>query len=345
MAPRPAGVPAPLKARRAADRAVRGVRRTTVKLSTLGAFTGFPYRRPTVPTGVTVPPEPATLGADYDTAWARRAPARAARRVLTDGPLRLVVHALASPDVRAVDRLADLRESAPRDGDPPACIFTPNHHSHLDTPLTITSIPEPWRHHLVVGAAADYFFGSHTTSAASALVLNAFPVARNTAGRQSADLARELIEDGWSLVLFPEGGRSPDGWGQPFKGGAAYLSIRTGAPVVPMFIVGAGSILGKGMKRPKPGRTTVTFGSPLRPEAGESTRHFNERIERAVTELGDETLTDWWSARRRAARGDSPPLTGPEHTGWRRAWALSAQRNRGRAGLRHRQRRRWPKLD
>ena len=33
-------------------------------------------------------------------------------------------------------------------------IFAANHHSHLDTPLMITSIPTPWRHHLVVGAAA-----------------------------------------------------------------------------------------------------------------------------------------------------------------------------------------------
>jgi 1-acyl-sn-glycerol-3-phosphate acyltransferase len=146
-------------------------------------------------------------------------------------------------------------------------------------------------------------------------------------------------------VLFPEGGRSPDGWGQPFKGGAAYLSIRTGAPVVPMFIEGAGSILGKGMKRPKPGKTTVTFGSPVSPEDGESTRHFNDRIERAVTVLADETLTDWWSARRRAAQRASPALTGPEYTGWRRTWALSEHRNRGRAGLRIRQKRRWPKLD
>jgi 1-acyl-sn-glycerol-3-phosphate acyltransferase len=224
-------------------------------------------------------------------------------------------------------------------------IFTPNHHSHLDTPLAITSIPEPWRGHLVVGAAADYFFTTHVTSAASALVLNAFPVARNVTGRQTADLARELIDDGWSLVLFPEGGRSPDGWGQPFKGGAAYLSSRTGAPVVPVFIEGTGSILGKGMKWPKPGRTTVTFGSPLWPEEGESTRRYNERIEHAVTVLGDETLTDWWSARQRAARGTSPSLTGPEHTGWRRAWALSEHRNRGMAGLRRRQKRRWPNLD
>ena len=107
--------------------------------------------------------------------------------------------ALASPEVRGADRLADLRATganghgAPsrrhRDEEPLAAIFTPNHHSHLDTPLAITAIPEPWRHHLVVGAAADYFFTSQVKSAASALVLNAFPVARNTAGRQSADLA------------------------------------------------------------------------------------------------------------------------------------------------------------
>jgi 1-acyl-sn-glycerol-3-phosphate acyltransferase len=357
VAARSAGLPAPLKARRAADRAVRGVRRTTVKISRLNASVGFPYRRPTVPRGVVVPPAKPTLGADYDTEWARGRPARFARAIITNGPLRLALQALASPEVRGEDRLADLKAEATstkrrrrrvrsdRGRRPPAVIFTPNHHSHLDTPLAITAIPEPWRGHLVVGAAADYFFASHLTSAASALVLNAFPVARNVAGRQSADLARDLIEEGWSLVIFPEGGRSPDGWGQPFKGGAAYLSIRTGAPVVPVFIEGAGSILGKGMKRPKPGKTTVTFGTPLRPEEDESTRHYNERIEQAVTVLGDETLSDWWSARQRAARSSSPALTGPEHTGWRRTWALSEHRNRGQAGLRNRQKRRWPKLD
>jgi 1-acyl-sn-glycerol-3-phosphate acyltransferase len=47
-------------------------------------------------------------------------------------------------------------------------------------------------------------------------------------------------------VIFPEGGRSPDGWGQEFKGGAAYLSNRTGAPVVPVFIDGTGSDLRQG---------------------------------------------------------------------------------------------------
>ena len=49
-------------------------------------------------------------------------------------------------------------------------------------------------------------------------------------------------------MIYPEGGRSPDGWGQPFKGGAAYLANRTGAPVVPVHIDGTDSIFAKGMK-------------------------------------------------------------------------------------------------
>ena len=106
-------------------------------------------------------------------------------------------------------------------------------------------------------------------------------------------------------MIYPEGGRSPDGWGQDFKGGAAYLSARTGVPVVPVFIDGSGAIFGKGMKRPKPGKTKVVFGAPLQPVEGESTRRFNARIEAAVTTLGDEALTDFWTPAN--ARPRAPP--------------------------------------
>ena len=82
----------------------------------------------------------------------------------------------------------------------------PNHHSHLDTPLAITAIPEPWRGHLVVGAAADYFFTSHADRARRRRWCSTRSRStRNVAGRQSADLARELIDDGWSLRHLPRG--------------------------------------------------------------------------------------------------------------------------------------------
>jgi 1-acyl-sn-glycerol-3-phosphate acyltransferase len=179
----------------------------------------------------------------------------------------------------------------------------------------------------------------------ASLSLNAIPIDREVTGRKSSEMIKKLVEDGWSLVIYPEGGRSPDGWGQDFKGGAAYLSSRTDAPVVPVFIDGTGAIFGKGMKRPKAGTTKVVFGHPLRAGEDENTRRFSARIEAAVTALGDESLTDFWTARQRAARQESPRLTGPEYTGWRRQWALSERRSLGTAGVRRRQNRRWPNLD
>ncbi len=335
---------APLKAKHLADRAVGSARRTRIRVGRVTTAFGFPWRAPTVPRGVEVIREPRKVGADFDTDWARRPPARLARAAIVEGPLRLAVKAIAAPEIQGLDRLADLRRQHDRGGDARPVIFAANHVSHLDAPMMITSIPEPWRHRLIVAAAADYFFATRVKGTASALALGAIPIDRSRVNRRSADLASSLMGDGWSLLIFPEGGRSPDGWGQPFRGGAAFLAVRTGVAVVPVHLDGTGSILGKGMKRPKPGRTIVTFGAPLRPEDGEDARRLGDRIERAVAELADEAATDWYSARLRAGRAETPSLGGPEATGWRRAWALGERRARGRAGQRRRQRRRWPKL-
>ncbi|MGA1053242.1 MAG: 1-acyl-sn-glycerol-3-phosphate acyltransferase, partial [Ilumatobacteraceae bacterium] len=83
---------------------------------------------------------------------------------------------------------------------------------------------------------------------------------------------------------------------------------------------------------------------PLFPVESERTRRFNARIEAAVTRLGDEALTDYWTATRRAASGTSPRLTGPDFNGWRRQWQLAEQRTMGAAGRRRRQKRRWPDI-
>jgi 1-acyl-sn-glycerol-3-phosphate acyltransferase len=291
----------------------------------------FPYSAPSVPGGVEPLEEKERLGAGYDTSWARRYPARLARMALLEGVLRPAVSALAAPERAGIDRLAGLEDGP--------VIFAANHHSHLDTPVLLTSIPEPWRHRAFVAAAADYFFRTHLTSAASALVIGAIPIERSKVARRSADQAAELLADGWSLIIFPEGGRSPDGWGQPFRGGAAYLSNRTGVPVVPVHLEGTSKILRKGKKLPTPAHVRVTYGSPLRPLEGESAARYGDRIERAVAALADEATTDWWQATRRAAAGTTPPLTGPDAPAWRRTWALG-----DRSRKRRRQARDWPKL-
>lgn len=298
---------------------------------------GFPFSAPTTPHGVEPPAEKKRTGIDYETEWARSFPARWARTVLLESVVRPSVRLLADPDREGLDRLHDLAQSDPVQ----PIIFAANHHSHIDTPLLLSSIPEPWRYQLFVGAAADYFFKTRATSAASALVLNAIPIERTKVNRRSADDAAELIDDGWSMVIFPEGGRSPDGWGQPFRGGAAYLAIRCGVPVVPVHLEGTGRILRKGKKTPSRSRTRVTFGVPLWPNADDDSRRMAVRIERAVAALADETVTDWYTARVRAHSGVSPSLAGPDAPGWRRAWALGDRSPKRRRATK----RKWPKLD
>lgn len=282
-----------------------------------------------VPAGVDAKVRRRNVGADYDTDWARTYPARIARALLVEGVVRPVMSVLADPTVTGTDRLVDA--SGPM-------VFAANHHSHIDTALLVSSIPEPWRHHLVVGAAADYFFANRVTAPLSALVVGAIPIERQKVARRSAQLASSLIDDGWSVLIFPEGGRSPDGWGQPFRGGAAYISMRTGVPVVPVHVEGTGRVLAKGSNLPRRSSTTVTFGSPLTPGDGEDSRRFAARIEAAVAALADETTTDWWQARTRAHAGTTPSLQAPSQGAWRRTWALG-----DRGPTRHR-RDTWPRL-
>ena len=290
----------------------------------------FPWRAAPVPTGI----EPASprhpLRADYDTSWARRYPARVVRAAILESVMRPTMAVIASPARRGLDRLDDV------DG---PVVFVANHHSHADTPLLLTSIPDPWRHRITVGAAADYFFSNRVSGAISALAIGAVPIERTKVGRKSADMARDLIDDGWSMLLYPEGGRSPDGWGQEFRGGAAYLAIRCNVPVVPIHLQGTGRILRKGRTLPRPSRTTVTFGDPLTAGRDENARSFAARLQAAVAALGDEATSDWYQARLRAHAGTSPGLTGPAVGAWRRAWALGDRDRRSR-----RRRRRWPAL-
>jgi 1-acyl-sn-glycerol-3-phosphate acyltransferase len=294
----------------------------------------FPYTAPTVPTGL----EPRAPGAprsgpDYNTDWARRLPARLGRAAFRATAIEAGVALLASPQHHGLDRLEGWHENTT------PLIFAANHHSHLDTPLLLTSIPEPWRSKLFVGAAADYFFRNPVISALSALLIGAIPIERTRVSRRSAERAAGLIDDGWSMLIFPEGGRSPDGWGQPFRGGAAYLALRCHVPVVPIHLEGSRHILRKGKALPRPATVKVNFGTPMRPSSDEDARRFAARIEQSVAELADETTSDWWAARQRAHADATPVLTGPDASSWRRAWALGDPSRR-----RRREQRSWPQL-
>lgn len=289
----------------------------------------FPYAAPPVPHGVDLPEDNKNIGGNYDTEWARRPSARVARTAIVETILRPSISLVAKPDRQGYDRLHSLDEDQ-------NAVFVANHHSHLDTSLLMTSIPLPWRHKLVVGGASEVFFNTRIKSVMTALSIGAFPIDRSKTGRATADQAAELIDAGNSLLIYPEGGRSPDGWGQPFKGGAAYLALRCDVPIVPIYIAGTDRIWRKGQRRIKPSTTTVLFGDPIWATEGEKTRGLNARIEAAVSTLGDELGSDWWQARKRFHQEGAPSMTGPEASSWRRAWALGDRSKKRRKPV-------WPR--
>jgi 1-acyl-sn-glycerol-3-phosphate acyltransferase len=218
----------------------------------------------------------------------------------------------------------------------PPVVFVANHSSHLDTAVILEALPPAWRRRTTVAAAADYFFDAWWRAVGSALVFNTFPIERRT-GMNARTLER-LLDEGWNILVFPEGTRSPDGWTRLFRPGAAYLSMGKAVPIVPIGVVGSFAAMPRGQGWPSPGRPVVRirFGAPMSADPGEEPRAFNDRIRRAVARLLDEEKSTWWDAARRAADGTTPPPEGPQIAPWRRLWAQTEP-------MRPRERVSWPR--
>ncbi|HEY1763267.1 MAG TPA: lysophospholipid acyltransferase family protein [Acidimicrobiales bacterium] len=239
------------------------------------------------------------LGLDFPTKWGRGYTIRFARHVFNTYFMNPYVRHISTLEVRGVEHV---------EGERPF-IFVANHASHADTSLLFTSIPKKERSRTVVAAAMDSFFMDYRQAIKTVFLFNAIPVDRLKVNRRSAQLALELVEDGWNLIIYPEGGRTPDGRLQEFKGGAAYLAERSKATVIPTYIHDSGYLNAqKYAKAPiyvdapheRRHHVVVAFGSAMRCEEGENMRHFGVRIERAVEELGRDVSGDENYGRREA---------------------------------------------
>jgi len=127
--------------------------------------------------------------------------------------------------VSGLERLEGLRGPA---------LFTPNHCLHNDVGIILTHFPLAWRWHLSVAAAADDIFGNPVRGFGSALIGNAFPLAREGAVRRSLELLGARLDRGFSILIFPEGKLTVGGPMQPFKSGTGLVAVEGATPVVPM---------------------------------------------------------------------------------------------------------------
>jgi len=208
--------------------------------------------------------------------WPAGAAARAARILLQRMLLDPLLALLCPTKVKGLENLEDLSGPA---------LFLANHTSHLDTPVVLKVLLRRYGSRLSVAAAADYWFANPLLGNLTALLLNAFPMARQGNARPSMEHIVDLVDRGWSVLIFPEGTRSPNGELQPFKPGVGLLAVELGIPVVPIQLCGLHTVLPKGSRVPRRGPVEVTIGAPLRFLPGMDYVQAAQQLEREIRRL------------------------------------------------------------
>jgi long-chain acyl-CoA synthetase len=119
----------------------------------------------------------------------------------------------------------------------------------------------------------------------AALFFNAFPLPQREAGaRQTLRYIGEVLEDGYSVLIFPEGHRTESGEIDRFRPGIGMIASRLSVPVVPVRIEGLDKVLHHTWKMAKPGRVRVAFGAPMT-LTGDDYEALARRVEEAVRGL------------------------------------------------------------
>jgi long-chain acyl-CoA synthetase len=169
----------------------------------------------------------------------------------------------------------------------------------FDVPVILYALSSSDRHHVAVAMSAQLLAAwrrgqaeRHRTVAALTPVaywlvtalFNVFPLPRGAGLRQSFAHAGEAMDQGYHVLVFPEGRRSRDGRLQAFEPGIGLLAQECQVPVQPIRVEGLG--LRDGKRWPKRGTVAIRLGAPLTMEPGEEPQAFTARLQAAVAALG-----------------------------------------------------------
>jgi long-chain acyl-CoA synthetase len=164
-------------------------------------------------------------------------------------------------------------------------LFAPNHCLHFDNGIILTAIPLGWRWKLAVAAAADDIFGSRIRGFLSAVLADAFPLAREGAIRRSLELLGARLDRNFSVLIYPEGKLTVGGPLQPFKSGTGLIAVEGNVPVVPLKVKIRKMALVDRMGWPLRGDVEVVFGDPITFASGTDPNVATKRLEAAVAAL------------------------------------------------------------
>lgn len=217
--------------------------------------------------------------AQLDIPFARTRVATTARELFMRLVLQPMMDFYAARRATGRDKLSSLRGPV---------ILVANHASHMDTPVILAALPRKLRKRTAVAAAADYFYRYRLVAFVVSLIFNTVPIDRRggalNGGSSHLD---KLLDQGWNLLLYPEGTRSRSGGPGRLRRGAAVLAQAHNLAVVPIRVTGTSAAMPPGRLWPRRLRgkllshrhpVEVAFGEPIRPGAEASV--LIERVQR-----------------------------------------------------------------
>ena len=202
-------------------------------------------------------------------------------RLLGDGIREVVIGAIVGTWVRmsveGQDQLEDL--------DTPA-LYIFNHSDDFDGPVVYQALPRRIRKRLAIAAADDVMRTHKVLAFVIRLCFAGFNLARTEPYMPSLEYVSTLVDQGWSVVLAPEGGLSTTGALQPFKSGIGMLSVNLGIPVVPVKTLGLYGTVPLHAKWPKRhSAVTVRIGQPVRFDSDMNYDDVTQQLHQIMEEL------------------------------------------------------------
>ena len=166
-------------------------------------------------------------------------------------------------------------------------IYFANHSSNLDTVALLAALPFNLRKDTRPVAAKDYWIKTWLTRHAALVALNAVLIdrKREDPGDPLAP-AMQALEEGSSLIIFPEGQRNVTDLPGPFKSGIYHLSKKfPDVDLVPVYLENIVRSMPKGNTLPLPLICRARFGEPIRALENETKNEFVQRARQAVVDL------------------------------------------------------------
>ena len=233
--------------------------------------------------GAPQPEAPPTAAAEFPY-WNRKFFARAMRRIFLPAVLLPLTRIFAH--IRA-EGLANLEGLAP------PVIFASSHQSYMDGPAIMAALPARWRYRVAPAVRKEFFhehfhgrsFTNSLNYYLGSLFFNIFPLPQHEPGALSTlRYMGELANDGWCILIFPEGKMTREGEIAPFQPGVGMIASKLAVPVIPVRIDGLHHVLHQTWRLARMGRVRIAFGPPLH-LSGHEYLALAKQVEEAVREL------------------------------------------------------------